>query len=96
MRLNLKLYLKAYYGFFFQQGIENLEIEGDSFIVNALRKKSIPNWRIKALLEKAIHSRRPFKTLTINSIDKEGNGKANELLNKKVDGIIILPKILTS
>lgn len=72
-------------------GVKNLEIEGDSaIIVNALRKGSMPNWRLNTLLSKALDLCRDFYRFTVNHIYREGNKRADEFANLGVDGINLL------
>ncbi|XP_057825360.2 uncharacterized protein LOC131037298 [Cryptomeria japonica] len=54
--------------------VKNLDIEGDlTIIVNALRKSSMPNWRLNDLLSKAIDLCKVFDRFTVNHIYKKGN-----------------------
>lgn len=55
--------------------IEKLEIEGDSaIIINALRKGSMPNWKLNYLLSMTLNIINTFKKCTFNHIFREGNG----------------------
>lgn len=72
-------------------GVKNLEIERDStIIVNALRKGSMPNWRLYTLLSKALDSCRDFDRFTVNHIYREGNKRVDELANLGANGINLL------
>ncbi|XP_059075074.1 uncharacterized protein LOC131875073 [Cryptomeria japonica] len=67
--------------------VEKLEIEGDSaIIIKAFRKGSMPNWRLNALLARAISLRNFFRRLTVNHIFREGNKRVDELANMGADG----------
>ncbi|XP_059067866.1 uncharacterized protein LOC131858594 [Cryptomeria japonica] len=69
-------------------GITKLEIEGDSaIIINAIRKKETPNWKLNGMLEKALEILDNFEDYTVNHIYKEANRAADELANLGVDGI---------
>ncbi|XP_057865263.2 uncharacterized protein LOC131072959 [Cryptomeria japonica] len=71
-------------------GVDKLVVEGDSAIViNAMRKGSILNWRLDALLNKALNLGKAFKKIIFNHIFREGNFKADELANMGADGIYI-------
>lgn len=72
-------------------GVKNLEIEGDSaIIVNALRKGSMPNWRLNTLLSKALDLCRDFDRFIVNHIYREGNKRVDELANLGADSINLL------
>ncbi|XP_059073555.1 uncharacterized protein LOC131874279 [Cryptomeria japonica] len=65
-----------------------LDIEGDlAIIVNALRKGSIPNWKLNTFLSKALDLCKGFDRFTVNHIYREGNKRADELDNLGADGI---------
>ncbi|XP_057819172.2 uncharacterized protein LOC131032236 [Cryptomeria japonica] len=69
-------------------GVKNLVIEGDpTIIINALRKCSMPNWRLNTLLSKAIDLCKGFDRFTVNHIYREGNKRADELANIGADDI---------
>ncbi|XP_059067874.1 uncharacterized protein LOC131858599 [Cryptomeria japonica] len=68
--------------------VKFLDIEGDlAIIVNALRKGSMPNWKLNTLLSKAIDLCNGFDRFTVNHIYREGNKRADELANLGADGI---------
>ncbi|XP_057853747.1 uncharacterized protein LOC131063815 [Cryptomeria japonica] len=71
-------------------GVEKLVVEGDSTImINAMRKGSIINWRLEALLNRALNLSKAFKKIIFNHIFREGNSKADELANMGADGTYI-------
>ncbi|XP_059065832.1 uncharacterized protein LOC131857372 [Cryptomeria japonica] len=71
-----------------KMGVKNLDIEGDSTItINALRKGSIPNWRLNSLLTWAIELCKGYERFMINHIYREGNKRAHELANLGADDI---------
>jgi len=73
--------------------IEKVEVEGDSaIIINALRKGSMPNWRLNSLLTIALDFTISFRRCTFNHIYREGNSKADSLANKGADGICLSTK----
>ncbi|XP_059073575.1 uncharacterized protein LOC131874293 [Cryptomeria japonica] len=73
-----------------ESGVEKLAIEGDSAIViNALRKGSIPNWRFDVLLSRDLNLGRSFKNIIFNHIFREGNSRADELVNMGANGFTI-------
>ncbi|XP_057832239.1 uncharacterized protein LOC131042915 [Cryptomeria japonica] len=68
-----------------------LDIEGDStIVVNALRKGSMPDWKLNTLLSKAMDICKGFDRFTDNHIYREGNKRADELANMGSDGIKLL------
>ncbi|XP_057816194.2 uncharacterized protein LOC131029647 [Cryptomeria japonica] len=68
------------------RGIHNLAIEGDStIIINGLRKGSLPDWKLNALLSRALGLLGDFKKMTFNHIYREGNSRADALANVGAD-----------
>ncbi|XP_059076991.1 uncharacterized protein LOC131876186 [Cryptomeria japonica] len=68
-----------------------LDIEGDSaIVVNALRKGSMPNWKLNTFLSKAMDLCKGFERFTVNHIYREGNKRVDELANLGADGIKLL------
>ncbi|XP_059076629.1 uncharacterized protein LOC131875919 [Cryptomeria japonica] len=68
-----------------------LDIEGDlAIVVNALRKGSMPNWKLNTLLSKAIDLCKSLDRFTVNHIYREGNKRVDELANLGADGIKLL------
>ncbi|XP_057867370.1 uncharacterized protein LOC131074699 [Cryptomeria japonica] len=72
---------------FQNKGIRKLAIEGDSaIIINGLRNGSLSNWKLNALLDRALSLLKNFKKLTFNHIYREGNSRVDETANAGVDG----------
>ncbi|XP_057827577.2 uncharacterized protein LOC131038968 [Cryptomeria japonica] len=72
------------------RGIRKLAIEGDSaIIINGLRKGSLLDWKLHALLFRALGLLKDFKKMTFNHIYREGNSRADELANAGADGQFI-------
>ncbi|XP_059064688.1 uncharacterized protein LOC131856782 [Cryptomeria japonica] len=72
------------------RGIHKLAIERDSaIIINGLRKGSLPNWKLNALLSRALGLLKYFKKITFNHIYREGNSRGDELANAGADGQFI-------
>jgi ribonuclease HI len=72
-------------------GVSNIYIEGDSQIVlNAIRKKSTPNWVLNSKLEDIINLMTKFEDIRIEHIFREGNLEADSLENLGADGHNIL------
>ncbi|XP_059073556.1 uncharacterized protein LOC131874280 [Cryptomeria japonica] len=75
---------------FQNRGICKLAIEGDlAIIINGLKKGSLSDWKLNALLSRALGLLKDFKKTTFNHIYREGNSRANELANAGVDGLFI-------
>ncbi|XP_057855148.2 uncharacterized protein LOC131064864 [Cryptomeria japonica] len=71
--------------------VKFLDIKGDSaIIVNALRKGSMPNWKLNTFLSKAIDLCKGFDRFIVNHIYREGNKRVDELANLEADGIKLL------
>ena len=63
-------------------GLSKIVIEGDSqIILNAIRKKTTPNWVLNSRLEWIILLLDHFEDIKIEHIYREGNGKADSLAN---------------
>ncbi|XP_059068352.1 uncharacterized protein LOC131858894 [Cryptomeria japonica] len=76
-------------------GVKKLDIEGDyAIIVNALKKGSMPNWRLNTLLSRAIDLCRGFERFTVNHIYRESNKRADELANMGADVIHLLSNLI--
>lgn len=79
--------------------IRKLIIEGDSqIILNALRKRTTPNWRINSSLEEAIKKIDNIEEVIIQHIYREGNTEADKLANEGADGkeiFLIKPELKT-
>ena len=72
-------------------GVSKIIIEGDSQIVlNAIRKKSTPNWVINSKLECIVNLLDKFEDTRIEHIFREGNVVADKLANMGADGQNIL------
>ncbi|XP_057816798.2 uncharacterized protein LOC131030131 [Cryptomeria japonica] len=72
------------------RGISKLAIEGDSsIIINGLRKGFLPNWKLNAILSRALSLLKDFKKTTFNHIYREGNSRADELANAGANGRFI-------
>lgn len=68
-------------------GLSKVIIKGDSqIVINALRKKSTPNWVLNSKLEEIIKLMEGLETFQLIHIYREGNTLANELANLGVDG----------
>ena len=66
-------------------------IEGDSQIVlNALRKRSTPNWVLNSKLEEILSLIDKLEVYLITHIFREGNQIADKLANLGADGSDIL------
>ncbi|XP_057813813.2 uncharacterized protein LOC131027734 [Cryptomeria japonica] len=71
-------------------GVEKLVVEGDlTIVINGMKKGSILNWRLDALLNRALNLSKAFKKIIFNHIFCEGNFKADQLANMGADGIYI-------
>lgn len=71
-------------------GITKVVIEGDSqIILNAIRKRSTPNWVINSRLDSILKLLDHFEDYQICHIYREGNLKADRLANQGADGINI-------
>jgi ribonuclease HI len=67
--------------------LPNLIIEGDSqIILNAIRKRSTPNWVLNSKLEEVLKLLDQFDNTQILHIFREGNGTADYLANLGADG----------
>lgn len=67
--------------------IKKIVIEGDSaIIINALRKGSMPDWRLNASLAKFLTNIKTFDRVIFNHIYREGNRRADSLANMGADG----------
>lgn len=67
-------------------GISKVIIEEDSQIVlNAIRKRSTPNWILNLKLEEVVQLIDKFEDSRICHIFREGNSKANALENVGMD-----------
>ncbi|XP_059066456.1 uncharacterized protein LOC131857757 [Cryptomeria japonica] len=74
----------------YNRGISKLAIEGDlAIIINGLRKGFLPNWKLNAILSRALSLLKDFKKITFNHIYRECNSKADELANAGADGRFI-------
>lgn len=77
--------------------IKKIVIEGDSaIIINALRKGSMPDWKLNASLEKILTNMKTFDKTIFNHIYREGNRRADFLANLGADGKTlthVVPKI---
>ena len=63
-------------------------IEGDSqIILNAIRKRSTPNWVLNTMLEEVLALLDKLAEYRICHIFREGNQKADKLANLGVDGV---------
>lgn len=72
------------------RGLCKVAIEGDSaIIINGLRRGSLSDWKLNALLSGALGLLKDFKKMTFNHIFKEGNSRADELANAGADGKFI-------
>ncbi|XP_059073504.1 uncharacterized protein LOC131874239 [Cryptomeria japonica] len=72
------------------RGISKLAIEGDSdIIINGLRKGFLPNWKLNAILSRALNLLKDFQKTTFNHIYREGISRADELANAGADGQFI-------
>lgn len=68
-------------------GLSNIVIEGDSQIVlNAIRKKSTPNWVLNSKLEHIINLLDKFEDIRVEHIFREGNLEADGPANMGADG----------
>ena len=68
-------------------GLTKVIIEGDSqIVINALRKKSTPNWVLNSKLEEVLKIIEDLVTLQLTHIFREGNIKADKLPNLGADG----------
>ena len=73
-----------------QLGISKLIIEGDSqIILNAIRKRSTPNWILNSRLQEVILLLDKFEELKICHIFREGNSEADVLANFGADGCFL-------
>jgi ribonuclease HI len=69
-------------------GITKVVIEGDSqIILNAIRKRSTPNWVINSRLDYVLNLLDRFEDYHICHIYREGNSIADQLANYGADGI---------
>lgn len=67
--------------------ISKLEIEGDSaIIVNAMRTRTMPNWELRSLLDRALFLMESCSDYTTNHIYREANTLADNLANIGADG----------
>jgi ribonuclease HI len=67
--------------------IPKLIIEGDSqIILNALRKRVTPNWKINSKLEEVVKKLDLLEEVIIQHIFREGNTEADKLANEGADG----------
>ncbi|XP_059070442.1 uncharacterized protein LOC131860093 [Cryptomeria japonica] len=61
-------------------GIKNIIVEGDSEIaINAIRKKTTPNWRLQALLESILEILNSLDLFEAKHIYREANTEADAL-----------------
>lgn len=64
-----------------------MEIEGDSaIIVNAIRTRTMSNWELRSLLDRALSLMESFSDYTLNHIYRESNILADKLANLGADG----------
>lgn len=69
------------------RGIRKLAIEGDlTIIINGLRKGFLLDWKLNALLSRALGLLKDFNKTTFNHIYREGNSKVDELANAGDEG----------
>jgi ribonuclease HI len=68
-------------------GLTKVIIEGDSqIVINALRKKSTPNWVLNSKLDEIIKLMEDLETFQLIHIFREGNTIADKLANLGADG----------
>ena len=69
-------------------GLSKIVIEGDSqIVINALRRRSTPNWVLNSKLEEILNSMEKLEIYQLSHIYREGNTKADKLANLGVSGL---------